>query len=119
MPNYADSANEVNLRGDGSRGFITTKHEIESYLHADAIKAAFDVEIVVTDHPNEEGDATPRVFAKAFSATQGFDGIMGDSKAKMKLSDRAFSEMTAAMLKERDPDGEVEGWLRVIGEAIS
>lgn len=119
VPIYVDSANEVNKRGDGSRGFITKKHEIESYLHTDAIKSAFGVVIEVTDHPNEEGEATPKVFAKAYSAAQGFDGIMGDSKAKMKLSDKAFPEMTAAMLKERDPDGEVEGWFRTIAAAIS
>lgn len=119
VPSYSDSANEVNQRGDGSRGFITLKHEIESYLHTDAINIAFGVEIEVTDHPNEEGEATPKVFAKAYSIVKDFDSIMGDSKAKMKLSDQAFSKMTAEMIKERDPDGEVEGWFRIIGEAIS
>lgn len=119
VPSYSDSANEVNQRGDGSRGFITLKHEIESYLHTDAINIAFGIEMEVTDHPNEEGEATPKIFAKAYSAVKGFDGIMGDSKAKMKLSDQAFSKMTAEMIKERDPDGEVEGWFRIIGEAIS
>ena len=119
VPSYSDSANEVNQRGDGSRGFITLKHEIESYLHTDAINIAFGIEIEVTDHPNEEGEATPKVFAKAYSTVKGFDGIMGDSKAKMKLSDQAFSKMTAEMIKERDPDGEVEGWFRIIGETIS
>lgn len=119
VPSYSDSAKEVSQRGDGSRGFITQKHEIESYLHTDAINIAFGVEIEVTDHPNEDGDATPKVFSKAYSAAKGFDGIMGDSKAKMKLSDQAFSKMTAEMIKERDPDGEVEEWFRIIGEAIS
>lgn len=119
VPSYSDSANEVSQRGDGSRGFITLKHEIESYLHTDAINIAFGIEIEVTDHPNEEGEATPKIFAKAYSAVKGFDGIMGDSKAKMKLSDQAFSKMTAEMINERDPDGEVEGWFRIIGEAIS
>ncbi|SHE22980.1 predicted ATP-dependent endonuclease, OLD family [methanotrophic endosymbiont of Bathymodiolus puteoserpentis (Logatchev)] len=119
VPSYSESANEVNQRGDGSKGFITLKHEIESYLHTDAIKVAFGVEIEVTDHPNEEGEATPKVFAKAYSSLKGFDGVMGDSKAKMKLSDKAFSEMTVEMIKERDPNGEIEGWLRVIGEAVS
>lgn len=119
VPSYVDSANEINQRGDGSRGFITKKHEIESYLHTDAIKTAFGVEIEVTDHPNEEGEATPKIFAKVYSEAQGFDGIMGDSKAKMKLADKAFPEMTAAMIKERDPDGEVEGWFKTIAAAIS
>lgn len=118
VPSYSDSANEVNQRGDGSRGFITLKHEIESYLHTDAINIAFGIEIEVTDHPNEEGEATPKIFAKAYSAVKGFDGIMGDSKAKMILSDQAFSKMTAEMIKERDPGGEIKGWFRAIGNAI-
>ena len=119
VPRYSEYADEVNQRGDGSRGFITQKHEIESYLHTDAINIAFGIEIEVTDHPNDEGEATPKVFAKAYSAAKGFDAIMGDGKAKMKLSDQAFSKMTAEMIKERDPEGEVEGWLGIIGEAIN
>lgn len=43
---------------------------------------------------------------------------MGDDKAKIKLVDKAFPHMTAAMIHERDPDGEVEGWLRRIGQML-
>lgn len=119
VPKYVGHADDVNARGDGSMAFITNKHEIESYLHTDAIKLAFDVEVEVTDHPNEEGKATPKVFSEVYSRAQGYDGVMGDKKTKAKLADKAFPEMTAAMIKERDPAGEVKGWLKSMADALN
>lgn len=118
VPKYQRSAQDVNDRDDDSRAFITQKHEIESYLHPQAIKTAFGVEIEVTDHPNADGKATPKVFSEAFSKLKNFDAVMGDTKAKSKLANRAFSEMTAEMIHERDPDGEVKSWLESMAEAI-
>tara|TARA_R110001592_G_scaffold347361_1_gene640843 strand:- start:2004 stop:3827 length:1824 start_codon:yes stop_codon:yes gene_type:complete len=114
VASYVAVIDQVNNRGDGSIGFITKKHEIESYLHSDAIKAAFDVDVVVTDHPNENGKATPKLFSEIYSLAQGFDGVMKDNNAKIRLSERAFPLMTSEMIAERDPDGEVQGWFRTI-----
>ncbi|MBB6337489.1 hypothetical protein FHR59_001699 [Xanthomonas arboricola] len=114
VPAYADSAEQVNDRGDGSWAVITIKHEIESYLHKDAIALAFGFEIEVTDHPIE-GKATPKVFGEAFAAQRGHGAPLGDKKAKAKLADRAFPRMTCAMLDERDPSGEVRDWMRRLG----
>ncbi|EHU8078479.1 ATP-binding protein [Vibrio cholerae] len=118
VPSYVDAAREINQRTDGSKAFITKKHEIESYLHTDAIKLAFGIDIVVTDHPNEEGKATPKVFAEAYSAAQGYDGVMKDNNAKIRLSDKAFPCMTPAMIHERDPNGEVKEWFTTIGSYL-
>ena len=41
-----------------------------------------------------------------------------DGKAKQKLADEAFPRMTPALLMERDPDGEVAGWLTKIGALL-
>lgn len=112
VPTYAEVIGKVNDRGDGSIGFITKKHEIESYLHTDAIKAAFDVEVAVTDHPNAEGKATPKLFAEVYSAAQRYDGVMKDNNAKIRLSQKAFPLMTSEMISQRDPEGEIEGWFR-------
>lgn len=117
VADYAKAAAKVNERGDGSWALQTTKHEIESYLHSDAIFEAFHVAVEVTDHP-VNGKATPRLFAEAFSAMQGLDGIMGDTKAKLRLAERAFPLMTAARIHERDPDGEVCGWMTRLRDMI-
>lgn len=118
VPAYADSAEQVNDRGDGSWAVITVKHEIESYLHKDAIALAFGFEIEVTDHP-VEGKATPKVFGEAFAAQRGHGAPLGDKKAKAKLADRAFPRMTCAMLDERDPSGEVREWMRRLGGMLA
>ena len=109
---YDESVDAVNNRTDGSWAVKTAKHEIESYLHPDAIYEAFGIRIEVTDQPDENGHATPKVFAAAYSVVSGFDGIMSDSKAKQKLADKAFPLMTADRIQKRDADGEVEGWFR-------
>ncbi len=117
VPAYADAVNLVNSRGDGSWALQIQKHEIESYLHSDAIKDAFGIDIEVTDHP-VGGKATPKLFAEVFSKAQRFDGVMKDSNAKLRLADKAFPLMTADRIHARDPDGEVIGWFRRIGSML-
>ena len=115
---YAASVAQVNQRTDGSWAVQTAKHEVESYLHADAIAEAFNVQIVVPDKVDANGDAVPRIFSIAYSAAQKFDSVMGDDKAKLRLCDKAFPRMTAARIQERDPAKEVEGWFRRIGAML-
>ncbi len=117
VPEYAEYAKQVNERGDGSWAVVTSKHEIESYLHKDAISSAFGFDVEVTDHP-VEGKATPKVFGEAFVAYAGHGKPLKDSNAKRKLAQRAFPCMTAAMLDERDPVGEVRGWFRRLGDML-
>ena len=117
VASYGEAVAKVNARQDGSWAAQTTKHEIESYLHTDAIFGAFNVVVEVTDHP-VDGKATPKRFAEAYSATQNFDGIMGDTKAKLRLAERAFPLMTAAQIHARDPQGEVRGWMSRIRDMI-
>lgn len=114
---YAASVAEVNDRVDGlgSWAVQTRKHEIECYLHADAIKAAYDVDVVCVDHPIDGAPSVPEAFAVALSAKRNFDGRMSADKAKKYLS-KAFSHMTAEQIRARDPDGEIEGWLRNMRE---
>lgn len=118
VPDYAEYAKRVNERGDGSWAAVTAKHEIESYLHRDAISMAFGFNIEVTDNP-VDGKATPKVFAEAFVAHTGYGKPLKDSNAKRKLAQQAFPCMTAAMLDERDPDGEVRGWFRHLGDMLT
>jgi energy-coupling factor transporter ATP-binding protein EcfA2 len=118
VPDYAECAKQVNERENGSWAVVTAKHEIESYLHRDAISMAFGFDIEVTDHP-VEGKATPKVFGEAFVAHAGNGKPLKDSNAKRKLAQQAFPCMTAAMLDERDPGGEVRGWFRRLGDMLA
>lgn len=118
VPAYAASAQQVNERGDGSWAAVTVKHEIESYLHSNAIALAFGFEVEVTDHP-VAGKSTPAKFGEAFAAQRGHGAPLGDKKAKAKLAEQAFPLMTAAMLEERDPDGEVASWMRQMRDMLN
>ncbi|MDH4610466.1 ATP-binding protein [Pseudomonas sp. BN102] len=118
VPKYGKSVDAVNARGDGSWAVLTRKHEIECYLHADAIRDAFDVDVAIADQPNDENKAVPKLFAEAFFAKQNTDAPMGDTKAKQRLAEKAFPRMTAERIAERDPDGEVQSWFRRIAEML-
>lgn len=106
---YANYVAQVNARQDGSWAVQTIKHEIESYLHSDAIFQAFGFHIDVHDHP-VDNKATPKLFGEAYSTHVGHGAPLGDSKAKAKLAQQAFPCMTAEILDARDPGGEIRGW---------
>lgn len=116
---YQESIDAVNQRGDGSFGVLTNKYEIENYLHTDAIKTAYDVEIEIPDNLNADGKAVPKIFAEAYSVKKGFDGTMKDKTAKIYLANKAFPLLNAQMINERDPNGEVKGWFQTITNMIA
>ncbi|WP_312222624.1 ATP-binding protein [Rhizobium rhizoryzae] len=113
---YGETVQQVNARTDGfgSWGALTAKHEIECYLHPDAIMEVYGVAVEVVDHPYEGHPSVPAAFAAAITAHRGLDGLMKQNTAKGYLT-RVYPKMTAEMIRQRDPDGEVEGWLRRIG----
>lgn len=115
---YQQSIDQVNNRDDNSCGQLTQKLEIESYLHKNAIIAGFDIEIEIPDQLNEDGKATPKIFAEAYSQKIGLPNTIKDTKAKKFLAERAFPNMTADMIEERDPNNEVRGWLETINELL-
>jgi hypothetical protein len=118
-PEYAAVVAEVNGRPDRSWARLTRKYEIENYLHKDAINLAFGVEIDVLDHLDDEGQSVAKVFALAHHARHGRGMPMNEDTAKKKLAAFAFPRMTAQMIRERDPDGEVEDWLRGIAAIMA
>ena len=115
---YQNSIDEVNQRADNSCGYLTSKLEIESYLHSQAIKLAFDIDIEIPDTLNADGKAVPKIFAEAYSLKAGIDNPIKDTKAKKFLAERAFPAMTAEMIEERDNISEVKGWLEKINELL-
>jgi hypothetical protein len=102
------------------RAVLTSKRTIENYLHPDAIREAAGVEVAFGDSDDvaalvarasiQQGDARDwEVLSK-----RGRRRLR--DKAKKWLNREAVDCMTPARLAERDPDGEVVGWLRTIAE---
>lgn len=111
VADYAKSVAAVNARLDGSWGIQTQKHEIESYLHVEAIREGLGVEVEVADHLNPDGHAVPKAVSVALHAINPVGDPMKDSTVKKLLATKAFPCMTTERLAERDPKGEVKGWM--------
>lgn len=109
---YQQTIDIINSRGDGSWGTLTKKREIENYLHTDAIKEIYAVEV------NTDLDEVPKLFGEAYSIAKGFDGKMKDNTSKRYLC-KVFNEaMNYDRLMERDPDGEIKVWFDKIKEVL-
>lgn len=100
---YQKSIDKVNTRNDGSWGVLTKKYEIENYLHHDAIKAAYDVEV------DTDKEKVPERFGEAYAIKKKLDNPMGANKSKYYLV-KAFNHMTYELLMERDTEGEIKHW---------
>ena len=109
---YQGSIDSVNNRRDGSYGTLTRKYEIENYLHTDAIKEQYGVEI------NTDEKGVPKNFGEAYAIKYGLDHPMGDTKSKTKLSKVFEEKMSYDLLMQRDPDGEIKGWFDKIKEMV-
>jgi hypothetical protein len=120
-PKYQGAVNDVNARGDGSWATLTTKREIENYLHPDAIAEAQHV--TVTFGPKDD---VPMLVAKALHeahpGTKPWDQVDDKAKgkkvshAKKRLCDEAAAKMNLARLAVSDPNAEIEQWLKKITE---
>ena len=98
---YQKSIDKVNARNDGSWGVLTKKYEIENYLHYDAIKSAYDVDV------DTDEEKVPERFGKVYAIKKKLDKPMGANKSKLYLR-KAFDMMTYQLLMERDTEGEIK-----------
>lgn len=103
VKDYQESIDKVNARGDGSWGTLTKKYEIENYLHPEAIKETYDVDVDTTQK------GVPALFGAAYAAKKGWSKL-NDKNSKSKLSLVFEQKMNISRLEEIDPDGEVKGW---------
>ena len=127
-PKYADHINEVNGRAD-CRAVCTTKRELENYLHPEAVGEAYQLYGLEISLPQrfEPFDDVPTLVAQAVHDIHG-EGEWGDlpdskkekkeKKAKSILNGPSVEKMTVARLAETDPHGELEGWLKEIGQMM-
>ncbi len=102
---YKEMCNRVNQRTDGSWAVQTQKRELENYLHPDAIYEAFGIRVEFDDN-----DDVPEIVGRKKGWNSG--------TAKRKFSEQAFPKMTIDMLNERDPEGEVRGWMTKLSKML-
>ncbi|RDV37363.1 hypothetical protein DV096_15435 [Bradymonadaceae bacterium TMQ3] len=122
-PKYQDTADKVNQRGNGSKAFITSKREMENFLHPEPIKDVFEIEIDVTDECD-----VPQLIAQKVHENAGSGKPWKDvpdkkrkdkeSAVKKRLNRDVAEKMTIMHFKERNAKDEVLSWLRAIGECV-
>jgi len=127
-PKYESRIAEFNAV-DNTVAVATNRREIENYVHPEAIRMAYS-----EDHPElslpesfEPFEDVPALVAKAIHQKESdtsWDDL-SDKKRKSKegrvkdrLSKVASAYMTEEWLSEVDPEGEVTGWLRQIGQML-
>ena len=115
--------NAINARPQ-SRAVLTTKRGLENYLHADAIAESAGVFVRVSDE-----DSIAELIAHEQHRRQpestSWEQLTPRARKRCRervkrwLNTRAVDCMTAARLSERDPAGEVRGWLATIGSLLA
>ena len=109
---YQESIDEVNGRGDGSWGTLTSKYEIENYLHPKAIGEAYGF-VIDTTQQN-----VPALFGAKYAQERGWPKCK-DNTSKYYLSVVFDQKMTIEYLEEVDPIGEIKGWFEKITEMVN
>lgn len=106
-PKYEKWCKKVRERNDGSVAYLTTKREIENYIHPDAIKAFYGLTELVFG-PNDD---VPNLVA---SLTR-----YGENNVKKKLNNHVAKSLTYEQIKEMDTENEIEGkWFSFISQCI-
>lgn len=117
-PKYQNQCDEVNLRTDGSKGFLTNKREMENYIHPDVIETVFGIRIQYGDWED-----IPRSLAriiheqnssKPWKDVDKKDRKDKESRVKKRLNNEVIKHMTFEQLQEIDTDQEIENWLAAI-----
>lgn len=117
-PQYGDSVAVVNQRGADSCPVLRPSTKSSVFCMGAPSGKRSGLNVAVADQSDANGKAMPEFFAEGCSVRQNADAVMSDTKAKQRLSEKAFPRVTAAMIAERDPVGEVAGRLRRIGEML-
>lgn len=96
--------NSYNQRTDGSSARMTSKREMENYIHPSAIRAVYGVNFEIDDQTD-----VPRVISDYLKA-QNLPGS-NQKNVKRRLNGEATQYMTLELLKERDQQNEVLSWI--------
>lgn len=109
---HAAVCRAVIARGDGSMAVETSKREIENYIHSSLISQEFGIDLEVDNTMDVSTEIRNKLRETNPQAPR-------TSVIKRKISEYCVPNMTLEMLRERDPDDEVIGWLRDITYAAT
>ena len=109
---YEATKDAVNARGDGSVGYLTTKREMENYLHIDAINEALEsvVRTTFTFTVTDECDVENEI-----KSVINVQKKIHRRSIKHWLNEDAAANMTVDRLRQRNGYNEIKGWLVEIG----
>jgi hypothetical protein len=105
---YKIEIEKVKARKDGSTGAFTRRLMMENYLHPKAIRDGLGITIQVNESDN---------IVKKIKDDPG-NPYGKENTIKKLLSQHAFPLMTSELIRESDPDGEIESWFRTIAKMI-
>lgn len=111
---HQDAVDAINARG--AIGHLTSKREMENYLHSDAIHAAIGVTINVGDFDDIPAMVAEQIYTNSSSQVPWNNLDEGKqrrkiSNAKRRLNTEAVWRMTPALLTASDPNSDVRNWL--------
>jgi putative ATP-dependent endonuclease of the OLD family len=106
----------------GRVAFLTSKRATGNYLHAAAVLEATGMVVEFDDHTD-----LPELLAQKVVALTGmpaWERLSRGGRNRMrnrvkKVLNTAADLMTTARLAERDPRGDVAGWMRAIADLLS
>jgi putative ATP-dependent endonuclease of the OLD family len=121
-PQYQSAIDIVRARGGDNWGELTTKKELENYLHPSSIQTEFGFPIVFGDM-----DDVPEIVAMTLHNAESpnpWVGLSADdkkkkmSKAKRRLNRNVTQQMTWTQIQEADSNGDILRWLTRIRDII-
>lgn len=126
---YQDIVDELNAQ-DGKEAYITSKRELESYIHHDVIcEYYWEQGHTITLNPFNDFDDVPLEVAKALhevsESPHTWDGVSVENKkkkvssCKKNLNNHAIAKMTYEQYCEIDANKEIEEYLRRIDELVN
>jgi putative ATP-dependent endonuclease of OLD family len=111
-------AEAVNRR-PGCFAVLTSKRNLECYLHSDAIREAGGVEVVFGDDDSVADLIARQIYVKEspgvpWEELPRRNQTRRRNRVKRWLNTKAVDRMTPQRLAERDPKGEVRSWLEAM-----
>ncbi len=112
---HQPAVDEVNQR-KGCKAVITSKLEIENYVHYQAInRCAEDIPLVCNlEKLYGPDDDVPKLLVDVLNQSAPQNARWGQTRVKAWLAETVVPTMDARMVAEVDPESEMLGWLREI-----